>query len=211
MATANITRTNGWTTAGARRWRLTDGYIEVEGEGVLRKVTSKDIPAVVWKKYGGAESSPIRTVALAYGYPVELFVALVSTESAGKAKAERYEPKLKDYSMGVCQTLTATASHVARRIGIGHIYSVPSVPVGGPMNWWREWLFQPMQSLILGGGYLALQDERWKCQMDPVLLYCCYNAGGLYVAKNKWGLRNYGSALEAFVRFYNEAVEVIRG
>ena len=138
-----------------------------------------------------------------------MLAAVVATESGGDPNAERQEPKLKDRSIGLTQTLTATALGLAKRAGV--LVPAKSLPKGGELLHWRAALRDPATSLRLAAVYLDAADQRWKCQGDPVLLYACFNAGGPYASHdNSWGLRAYGTALDAFARWYGDACEVLR-
>jgi Transglycosylase SLT domain len=182
------------------RWRVVPGGVEIEGTGIER---TSGLPATVtrvWEAYGDA----INRTARARRVPCELIVATICTESGGKADAVRLEPGYKSdeetphkVSPGLMQTLIATAGEALQ------------------MSVDRNWLLDPAHSIEAGTAYIARQSK--VTGLDPPFVAAAYNAGALKCQKgsqNRWKLRQYpvgtGTHCDRFVRFFNDAVFVLR-
>lgn len=182
------------------RWRLTPDGVEVEGTGIERTKGRPATATRVWEAF----AAELNAVAVAKRIPCALLVATVCVESGGDPRALRTEPGWVDdsrtphkVSAGLTQTLLSTAALV----------------VGRPVT--REWLFEPRNALDAGAGYIDRQ--RAATDLDPPLVAAAYNAGGLYPdvsAANRWRLRQYPRGTsehgDRFVRFFNDAVAVLR-
>lgn len=191
----------------ARKWIVSESGINVGREPHMRRTAGEPKTA---GRIVGTYGKVILYHANTFGVDKRVLTAVICSESGGKLDAERYEGELRDYSIGLCQTLTATAWQLAKNVGLPDVPSKP-VPKGGDLDEWRHYLSMGWNSIMLAGAYLHTANERWNLQGDPVLLYACYNAGSPRVTdKNPWGLVNYGHALDAFTRFYGDACEVWR-
>lgn len=187
--------------------------IHIDGrEGPLRRARGqgRHFAQLVWERY----QKDILTASDTFGADPRIVIATVCIESAGNAEAERFEAHLNDWSFGLTQTLTNTAH------GLGRLYGFPRgdgewmmpekpVPRGGSVEGWKRILFKPLISLALCTGYHARNDKHFQCDGDPIVIYCCYNAGSpRFTTKNRWGLVNYGSAVDAFAGFYGHACNI---
>ncbi len=133
-----------------------------------------------------------------YGVPVEIIIATIATESAGKPRALRKEPGYKSdaatphrVSPGLMQTLISTARSALKDKSIN-----------------RQWLFVPSNSIKAGTAYIAQQSK--KTGMDPPLVFAAYNAGGVYLqtgANNRWKTRQFpigtGKHVDRAVNYFN--------
>ena len=151
---------------------------------------------------GHAEA--INRAARARRVPCELIVATICTESGGRADAVRLEPGYvsdeetpQKVSPGLMQTLVSTARETLQ-------LSVD-----------RRWLLGPANSIQAGTAYIAKQAKMTR--MDAPLVAAAYNAGRLKHQagrENRWKLRQYpigtGKHCDRFVRFFNDAVAVLR-
>src|SRR5205823_4883871 len=115
---AAILDEDGWrrVEGGATRWKLTDTGVLVDGETAPRRtkgepVTCRRIVATF------ADAIDQALVTTANGVSKRMLVGTIAIESGGRPKAERFEPALHDYSIGLTQTLTATARALARNLG----------------------------------------------------------------------------------------------
>lgn len=189
------------------QWKLTEEGIAVDGENGVRRTrgqpaTLQRIVEVYHKDIFALSGAPT-------GLSEQLLAAVVATESGGKADAERFEEHLGDYSIGLMQTLTATAKQLMAQGGNLPQLSAPPIPNGGALETWRGFLREPQNSLALGAAYLRHQNRALELNSDPILLYCAYNAGSVRkTSKNSWGLVSYGHALDHFSRFYGDACAV---
>jgi len=188
------------------QWQLNDEGIFVNGEDGVRRTrgepkTMRHIVEVLHKEIFAASGVS--------GIGEQLLAAVIATESGGKFDAERFEKHLNDYSIGLMQTLTATAKQVMRLDGDLPRLSAEPVPSGGSLDTWRGFLREPANSIALGAGYLRHQNRTLELRSDPILLYCSYNAGSVRPSsKNAWGIVSYGSALDHFSRWYGDACNV---
>jgi hypothetical protein len=189
----------------SRKWMVEPGGIAVGREKGVRRTKGEPKTAMrIMNTWGKV----IRHMGLTFDVDPRVLTAIVCIESGGKENAERYEKHLNDWSIGLCQTLTATAHQLAKMIGIPNGPTKP-VPKGGDLDDWRSFLSMGWNSIMLAGAYLENAGRRWDLRGDPVLLYACYNAGSPRLTdKNPWGLVNYGHALDAFTRFYGDACAV---
>tara|TARA_Y100000034_G_scaffold94922_2_gene115121 strand:+ start:1190 stop:1882 length:693 start_codon:yes stop_codon:yes gene_type:complete len=202
-----------------RRWRTDDDGIHVKGEKKQRR--TKGRPSTIRrirKRFGNT----ITNMSEMFGIGEPMLAATIAIESGGKPKAERFEKHLADYSIGLMQTLTSTAYAVGVRIGIPTVskspdnqkpYAMPdkTAPKGSDVDEWRRFLSRPWNSIGIGAAYHQMNNTRFKLQLDPVLLYCSYNAGSARVHKssaNQWGVHHYGGALDWFVKWFNDACAV---
>jgi Transglycosylase SLT domain len=181
------------------RWRLTRSGVDIEGSGVERTKGAPRTVTAVWDAYG----KQIDTAAKAYRVPAELIVATVCTESGGRADAVREEPGYTSdqatphrVSIGLTQTLLSTARE-AMNLSFG-----------------RDWLLVPANAITAGTAYIAGQAR--QTSLDPPLVAAAYNAGRLRHqdgAENRWKLRQFpigtGKHVDRFVRFFNDAVDVL--
>jgi soluble lytic murein transglycosylase-like protein len=196
---------NRWHSVSgqARKWCVTESGIQVAREttGARRTQGEPKTASRIVETWGKV----IKHMGATFDVDVRVLTAVVCIESGGKTDAERYEAHLNDYSIGLCQTLTATAHQLAKMIGLPNGPAKP-VPKGGDLDEWRSFLSMGWNSIMLAGAYLENANKRWGLQNDPVLLYASYNAGSpRATTKNPWGLVNYGHALDAFTRFYGDA------
>jgi soluble lytic murein transglycosylase-like protein len=85
------------------------------------------------------------TVISKYGFNVDpkMVVAMIQIESAGNPAAVRYEPHLRDVSVGLMQTLGGTARWLAEEMGY-NAYGVPS----------NQDLINPEISIYFGAAYI---------------------------------------------------------
>ena len=169
----------------ARRWRTTRAGISVKGEPGPRR--TKGQPITMGKRWNefGAE---IREAHEATGVPIATIMATLQTESGGDPKAARYEKHLSDYSFGLMQTLTETAFAISRQLDV----TAPRLPIprGGIVSEWREFLFSPRNSILIGAAYLAYLDDHFQLLGDPVLLFSSFNAGSPRVdLESSWGTK----------------------
>ena len=175
------------------------GARRTKGEPTTLRAIRRNYDGIIWKYAQQEKLEPW------------LLAAVIAIESGGRAEAEREEPKIKDVSIGLMQTLTATALGIAGSCDDeGHelrkLLPKVSVPHGGDLLAWSQALCNPWTSISLGARYLRMQDDRFDCQGDPVLLYACYNAGSLRTSKkNDWGVVSYGKAMDHFTRWYGDA------
>jgi Transglycosylase SLT domain len=86
-------------------WALTADGIAVDGAAAQGTAGQPTTVRKIWQTYGDRCTAAARR----YGVPVELIVATIATESGGDSNARRPEPKIGDESVGLMQTLVATA------------------------------------------------------------------------------------------------------
>lgn len=179
---------------GGATWRLTDMGVEVDG--ALEVTAGEPLSALrVWDAWRGS----IQRWAQHYAVPVELVMATMLTETNGNASRVRLEPGYVSddatphkVSPGLMQTLLSTARHALGRPGID-----------------RAWLLEPDHSIEAGTAYIGGQSI--ATQLDPPVVACAYNAGGVYAndaADNRWRMRQYplgtGEHADRFVRWFND-------
>lgn len=202
------------SVGGSYHWSVTPSGIVVLGEPAARR--TKGAPSTMTRivqTYGDiiAEASALSDVdRLTIG-------AMIATESGGHPKSERFEPAIRDYSFGLAQTLTETAHSVYNRMArrsaaiLDAQASLGPPPAAGDWAAWREYLFDPRRSILLGALYLGIVSESVPSfgACDPILLYAGYNAGSARPSRlNPWGLVTYGDALSHFAEWYGDACAV---
>ncbi|NBC18354.1 MAG: transglycosylase SLT domain-containing protein [Bacteroidetes bacterium] len=240
IAPADWTPSTWHGVAGSPRWwRITE-----QGVATTRQDGRTHEPTRTWPGHEAIDGEPLRTLPLrvydrhadgfdtaagAFGVPLSLLVAIACAESQGQTDAERYEPHLRDRSIGIMQTLTSTAWQQGLAMGWPQedepadeaLAALPDVlpeverlpmpvrplPQGGDHKAWRAWLSQPYVSIVMGAATLVALDRRWELLGDPVLLAAAYNAGGPYAdVANPWGLRQHGPYLDTVTRFIADAI-----
>lgn len=210
---------NDWTLidwhgvlGGKNKWKIASDGIYVQGESSPRIFTNNTLKTTAQTVYQTYNDIAVEIGNL-IGLDRKIILATICTESSGNAQATRYEPSLKDWSFGLTQTLSATA------LSIGHSlsdsakqyldqlqYKLPakSILVGGTTDEWKNFLFQPKASILLGSVYHIINNNKFGLKLDPVLIYASFNAGSPRPSgQSEWGIVNYGSAVEAYCRFYN--------
>lgn len=195
-------------------WKVDDEGILVEGEARVRRTKGKPVTlSRIVASYG----DDILRWADTFDLSEQLLAAIIAVESGGMPEAERYEQHLNDYSIGLTQTLTATAKQLGRFSPELPKNGLEPVPAGGLVDSWRGFLRIPENSIAYGAAYLRSANDRSDLRNDPVLLYCAYNAGSVRPLGNPWGLAHYRSvkdgklvyaALDSFCAWYNDAVDV---
>lgn len=176
---------------GSIAWALVADGISVDRGPAERTGGSPDTVTRIWRDYGPLCAEAARS----QGVPVELIVATIATESKGDPNAERGEPQLNDRSVGLMQTLIATASEeMGRRLTASDLHD-------------------PRTSITAGTLYIA--RRRRTTHYDPPLVAASYNAGALYredAAGNRWRLRCYpkgtGRHLDNFAAWFGDAMRV---
>jgi hypothetical protein len=177
----------------------------------------------ILEKHYGALGAPCNGLAP----PPDVLVAgMIGAESKGLRAAERGEAHLGDVSIGLTQTLTATAHDLARRVapvvqsalGIGSAADEKTLPQGGNVDRWRAILTNPQCAISLGALYLKLANQRQDLKYDPVLCYSAYNAGSARAsATTPWGVHYYrkqlpdgrwADAMNNFAAWYGDACAV---
>lgn len=193
--------------AGGVRWRICPKGVEIENAPLpVTAAASRRVRAVLADWFPG----PLRAEAIRTGVPIELLVACLCTESAGDAadagaaaRAERHEPGFRSYattphrvSVGCMQTLLSTAAEV----------------LGAPVT--AAALRDPAVSIAAGAAYLKAQAGRTR--LDPPVVACAYNAGGVYPEEgpaNRWRMRQYpigtGRHADRFCGFFNATVALL--
>jgi peptidoglycan hydrolase-like protein with peptidoglycan-binding domain len=150
-----------------------------------------------------AHHPSIRRWAEAFAVPAELIIATIATESSGDPLAAREEPGFTSdratpqrVSVGLMQTLISTARGT---LGMAEID--------------RAWLLVPDNSIRAGTAYIARQ--RRQTLLDPPVVACAYNAGGVYENRgpaNRWRMRQYplgtGHHADRFVLWFNDALRM---
>ena len=146
----------------------------------------------IWQRYGQL----CVAAAKQYGVPVELIVATIATESSGDANARRQEPRINDESVGLMQTLVATARNAT-----------------GRKNLRSGDLLDPRTSIEAGTAYIA--QQRTTTWYDPPLVAAAYNAGSLRrdeADANRWKLvcfpRGTGKHIDKFVAWFSDCMVV---
>ncbi len=206
------------------QWKLTDEGILVQGEEAVRRTPGKPVTLTrIVDTYGDT----ILKWADVFDLSEQLLAAVIAIESGGRPTAEKEEKHKGDWSIGLTQVLTATAKHL---VGLFPEelppIAIASLPKGGSLDAWRTTLRDPETSIALAGAYLRAVNDDAKLRLDPVLLYCAYNAGSVRphgsgaraVQDNPWGLKHYRhynkdgtlnySALSSFCAWFGDAVSV---
>ena len=211
-------------TGKKRRWRLTRSGIEIQGAGYPTSRAQPHLSNRVCTEH----ESPIRRTLDSFALRVSevkedpvalrhacLLAATICTESAGNPNAKRFEKHLNDYSFGLTQMLTSTAFAVGRKVGWptelpldARRWQMPKKPVpkGGTPDEWQKFLGEPYHACLLALTLHQLNDGRFGCQGDPIIMSASYNAGSpRRTDKNKWGLVSTAAHLDAFVQYFNDA------
>ncbi|MBW9114656.1 peptidoglycan-binding protein [Rhizobium cauense] len=173
-------------------WCLTATGISIEGAAAVGSAGKPATVRDIWSKYG---ELCIRS-AKQYGVPIELIVATIATESSGKPDVRRAEPKIRDESVGLMQTLVGTARDALGRQSIN-----------------GDDLLDPALSINAGTAYIAKQ--RGNTHFDAPLVAAAYNAGSLRkdaAEANRWRLLCYptgtGNHIDKFVTWFADAMRV---
>jgi soluble lytic murein transglycosylase-like protein len=204
---------------GDYAWRQTDEGIEVMGEKGPRRTKGEPVTLT---RIVGTYGELIREACAIVNVPQKLVAGMIAAESLGKPEAERAEPHLGDVSIGLAQTLTATAVHLAHDapadLQLDPITQTKSLPSGGSLQRWRELLSEPRHAIRLGALYFAVANAQDDLRFDPVLCYAAYNAGSVRVNRdNPWGVHYYrkklddgrwADAMDSFSRWYGDACAV---
>jgi len=186
---------------GGIRWKLTSEGVSVEGTGIERTSGAPSTVTRAWETYSDA----INGCASEYGVYCELILATMCTETSAKPSARRNEPGWTSdgetpdkVSLGLMQTLISTARNVLDDRSID-----------------TEWLLVPANSIRAGTAYIAQQKPFTR--LDPPLVACAYNAGGVYSNQgptNRWKMRQFplgtGEHCDRFVQWFNDAVAVVK-
>jgi len=186
-----LTKTHRHFPQGAS-WQMTADGIAVDGAAPTGTAGQPVTVTEIWKHYG----EPCAAAARKFGVPVELIVATIATESAGKPDARRAEPQIHDESVGLMQTLVTTA-----RAALGR----PKLQ--------GDDLLDPATSIEAGTAYIA--QQRSATHFDPPLVAAAYNAGSIRLEDadaNRWRLCCYpkgtGRHIDHFVAFFADAMKV---
>jgi soluble lytic murein transglycosylase-like protein len=146
----------------------------------------------IWKRYGDLCSASAKR----YGVPVELVVATIATESRGNPNARRSEPRIRDESVGLMQTLVATAQGALGRQGLK-----------------GDDLLDPVLSIEAGTAYIA--QQRGASHFDPPLVAATYNAGSIRRDNgdaNRWKLLCFptgtGRHVDSYVEWFSDYMRV---
>ena len=189
---------------GGRGWEYDcDGRIVLERETKPARTRGEPVTMrTMLDEFGGElrESSALLRVDLA---SVMTIVALESVpvrrgSPSRDPRSYRWEPKPKDYSAGLMQTMSRTAEAMRKKYSL----DVPEIS--------ETALYVPRTSILCGVAYLRHQADRYKTD-DIMLLQAAYNAGGLYTTKkNEWNLRTHSPDRTArAAAWYNAALTVL--
>ena len=199
MAPSRLTEFHG--RPGGVRWKLTPDGVFVETDGLERTSGAPTTVTRAWETY----APPVNRWAAEYDVYCELILATMCTETTANPSARRNEPGWTSdaatpgkVSLGLMQTLISTARAVL------HDQTIDAA-----------WLLVPDNSIRAGTAYIA--QQRQSTRLDPPLVACAYNAGGVYDndgASNRWKLRQFplGTAehCDRFVKWFNDAVAVLK-
>ena len=199
-------------------WRQTDEGIEVKDEGVRRTKGEPTTLRRIVKDYGHLIDAACEYTDV----PRQLVAGMIAAESRGIPTAEREEPPIKDWSIGLTQTLTATAFTLAAQapeeLNVKEVTKLKPLPQGGDLAEWRGLLRQPFYGIRLGALYFSIVNRQSELKFDPVLCYAAYNAGSVREnLKNPFGLHYYrkklpdgrwADAMENFCRWFGDACAV---
>lgn len=202
--------------ASVNVWKQTAGGILVRGEESERR--TKGEPETL-RRIIGEFGNDIAEACETVNVPAPLVAGMLAAESHGKTDAERPEDHLKDVSIGLTQTLTATAWGLAasapEELELSAITKLKPMPKGGSLDEWREILRQPFYAIRLGALYFAVANADHDLQLDPVLCYAAYNAGSPRLSSaTPWGVHYYrkklddgrwADAMDSFSRWYGDA------
>jgi D-alanyl-D-alanine carboxypeptidase/Transglycosylase SLT domain len=175
-------------------WALTADGIAVDGAAAQGTAGQPTTVRKIWQTYGDRCTAAARR----YGVPVELIVATIATESGGDSNARRPEPKIGDESVGLMQTLVATARGATGRSSLR-----------------GDDLLDPDTSIDAGTAYIA--QQRGNTHFDPPLVAAAYNAGSLRRDEgeaNRWKLlcypRGTGLHIDKFIGWFSDCMRVSR-
>jgi Transglycosylase SLT domain len=173
-------------------WALTPDGIAIDGVKARGTPGEPSTVRKIWKSYGPLCASAARTE----GVPVELIVATIATESSGYPNERRSEPKKRDESVGLMQTLVGTARAATGRQTL----------VGDD-------LLKPANSIDAGTAYIA--GQRGSTHFDPPLVAAAYNAGSIKrdnSEANRWKLVCHppgtGQHVDRFVAWFSDCMKV---
>lgn len=187
----------------SRRWRVAPEGILVEGEAGVRRTKGEPVTA---RKNWAAYREHVEHAAALYSVPREVVLATLIVESGGNAKAERHEEKIGDWSFGLMQTLTKTASAVIEGDTLRVWGATPKL---GDFDGWRAYLFDAERSIHVGARYLSRCDSGQGLKGDPILLYAAYNSGKARYDNSPWGLLYFGDAMDHFAAWYGDCCAVL--
>jgi hypothetical protein len=185
--------------AGSVLWQLTERGLAIDGAAPRGTPGEPLTVRRIRDTHGGS----IRRWAEAFAVPAELIIATIATESGGDPLGVREEPGFTSdratphrVSVGLMQTLIGTARETLR---------LPEID--------RAWLLVPDNSIRAGTAYIARQ--RRQTLLDPPVVACAYNAGGVYENRgreNRWRMRQYplgtGRHADRFVLWFNDALRM---
>jgi hypothetical protein len=173
-------------------WQLTQKGISIDGAEVSGTAGEPTTVLNIWTRYGNICCE----YAKRYGVPVELIVATIATESGGNQNARRNEPQINDESVGLMQTLVATARSAL-----------------GQKNLQADHLLRPERSIEAGTAYIA--QQRGVTHFDPPKVAAAYNAGSLRRDNgqaNRWKMLCYptgtGRHIDSYIAFFNDCMKV---
>jgi soluble lytic murein transglycosylase-like protein len=198
---ADTTLTDFHGQPGGVRWKLTSDGVFVEGSGIERTGGAPSTVIRAWKTYSDA----VNRAASEYGVYCELILATMCTETTANPNARRNEPGWTSddgtpskVSLGLMQTLISTARGVLQKPDID-----------------ATWLLVPENSIRAGSACMSQQKP--VTRLDPPLVACAYNAGGVYdndSAANRWRMRQFplgtSEHCDRFVKWFNDAVAVLK-
>ncbi|MDF7657789.1 transglycosylase SLT domain-containing protein [Erwiniaceae bacterium L1_54_6] len=171
-------------------WKIVEQGISIDNNAPQGSGGQLVTVPAIWKSFGDL----CIKYAKRYNVPVELIVATIAVESAGKPNASRIENQIHDESIGLMQTLVGTARST---LGLSDLK--------------REQLFDPDMSINAGTAYIAQAIKTTR--YDPPKVAAAYNAGSLYLddaAENRWKMRCYpphtGYHIDKFVGFFNDCM-----
>ncbi|WP_165943258.1 transglycosylase SLT domain-containing protein [Roseicella aquatilis] len=173
-------------------WALTRDGIAVEGGAARGTAGQPTTIRTIWKRYGDLCSAAARH----YGVPVELIVATIATESGGDPNARRAERRINDESVGLMQTLVATARGALGRRELR-----------------GDDLLNPALSIEAGTAYIA--SQRGTTHFDPPLVAAAYNAGSIRRdggERNRWKLLCHplgtGAHVDRYCEWFADCMQV---
>jgi hypothetical protein len=173
-------------------WMLTPEGVSVEGAPASGTAGKPTTVYNIWKRYGDLCSGSAKR----YGVPVELIVATIATESRGNPNARHSEPRIRDESVGLMQTLVATAQGALGRQGLK-----------------GDDLLDPTLSIEAGTAYIA--QQRGSTHFDPPLVAASYNAGSIRRDNgeaNRWKLLCFptgtGRHVDSYVEWFADCMRV---
>jgi hypothetical protein len=176
------------------QWALTPRGIAVDGAAAQGTPGEPSTVRGIWEKFGTFCTASSKK----YGVPVELIVATIATESRGDPNVRRFEAHKNDESVGLMQTMVATA-----REDLGQ----PSLT--------GDDLRDPARSIDAGTAHIAKQ--RATTHFDPPMVAAAYNAGSIRLADhggNRWRLACHkptdGAHIDRYIAWFADAMRVSR-